>query len=88
MKVENLEKKMNRQEQYSWQNYILIHGSKEKKNKRTYDSFLELFREELNEDALSVDLYRTHKIEQNTETNNKPCRTILKFARYIILQSF
>ena len=37
MKVENLEKKMNRQEQYSWQNYILIHGSKEKKNKRTYD---------------------------------------------------
>ena len=37
MKVENLEKKMNRQEQYSWQNYILIHGSKEKKNKRSYD---------------------------------------------------
>ena len=37
MKVENLEKKMNRQEQYSWQNCILIHGSKEKKNKRTYD---------------------------------------------------
>ena len=41
MKVENLEKKMNRQEQYSWENCILIHGSKKK---RTKEPMIEFFR--------------------------------------------
>ena len=62
MKVEDLEKKMDRQEEYSRRNCILIHGLKEEKNESTDDRVLELFREELNEDILMVDLYRTHRI--------------------------
>ena len=64
MKVEDLEKKMEKQEQYSRINCILIHGLKEEKNESTDDRVLKLFREELNEDVLLVDLDRTHRIEK------------------------
>ena len=62
MKVEDLEKKMERQEQYSRRNCILIHGLKEEMDESTDDRVLKLFREELNEDVLLADLDRTHRI--------------------------
>ena len=43
---------MERQEQYSRRNYILIHGFKEEKNESTEDRVLKFFREELNENVL------------------------------------
>ena len=52
MKVEDLEKKMYRQEQYSMRNCVLNHGLKEEKNESTDDRVLKLFREELNEEIL------------------------------------
>ena len=52
---------MERQEQYSRRNCILIHGLKEKMDEST-DRVLKLFREELNEDVLLADLDRTHRI--------------------------
>ena len=62
MKVQDLEKKMERQEQYSRRNCILIHGLKEEIDESTDDRVLKLFREELNEDVLLADLDRTHRI--------------------------
>ena len=62
IKVEDLEKKIERQEQYSRRNYIIIHGLKEEKNESTSDKVVKLFREELNEDVLLADLDRTHRI--------------------------
>ena len=55
---------MERQEQYSRKNRILIHGLKEEKNESTEGRVLKLFIEELNEDVLLADLDRTHKIEK------------------------
>ena len=55
---------MERQEQYSSKNCILIHRLKEEKNESTDDRVLKLFREELNEDVLLADLDRTHRIEK------------------------
>ena len=66
LKVEDLEKKMGRQKQQSRINYFLIHGLREEKNKRTDDRVLELFRKELNETVLLVDLDRTHRIRQKS----------------------
>ena len=68
MEVEDLEKKMEKQEQYSRTNSILIHGLKEEMNESTEDRVLELFREELNEDVLLADLDRTHRIGKKKET--------------------
>ena len=62
IKVEDLEKKIERQEQYSKRNCIIIHGLKEEKNESTNDKVVKLFREELNEDVLLADLDRAHRI--------------------------
>ena len=71
MKVEDLEKKMERQEQYSRRNCILIHGLKEEMDESTDDRVLKLFREELNEDVLLADLDRTYRIrEKETQAEN------------------
>ena len=81
MKVEDLEKKMERQEQYSRRNCILIHGLKEEIDESTDDRVLKLFREELNEDVLLADLDRTHRIRKKSDSNNKPHPVIVKFVR-------
>ena len=89
MKVEDLEKKMGRQEQYFRRNSILIHGLKEEKNESTNDRVLKLFREALNEEVLFVDLdriYRTGKKAKSKKqkAHNKPRPVIVKFERYNI----
>ena len=84
MKIEDLEKKMERQEQYSRRNCILIHGSKEEMDESTDDRVLKLFREELNEDVLLADLDRTHRIGKKSDSSSKPRPVIVKFARYNI----
>ena len=56
MKVEDLEKKKRRQEQYSRRNWNLTHGLKEEMDESTDDRILKLFREELNDDVLLADL--------------------------------
>ena len=84
MKVEDLEKKMERQEQYSRRNCILIHGLKEEMDESTDDRVLKLFREELNEDVLLADLDRTHRIEKKRDSSSIPRPVIVKFARYNI----
>ena len=84
MKVEDLEKKMERQEQYSRRNCILIHGLKEEIDESTDDRVLKLFREELNEDVLLADLDRTHRIGKKSDSSSKPHPVIVKFARYKI----
>ena len=84
MKVEDIEKKMERQEQYSRRNSILIHGLKEEKSESTDDRILKLFREELNEKVLLTALDRTHRIRKNRDSSSKPRPVILKFVRYNI----
>ena len=64
---------MERQEQYSRRNCTLIHGLKEEKNKSTDDRVLKLFREELNEDVLLIDLNRTHKIRKKRDSTRSSC---------------
>ena len=73
---------MERQEQYSRRNYILIHGSKEEKNESAYDRVLKLFREGMNEDVLLADLDRTHRLGGKKSLSSKPRPVIAKFARY------
>ena len=84
MKVEDLEKKMERQEQYSRRNCILIQGLKEGKNESTYDRVLKLFRVVLNEDVVLADLDRTHRIGKKGDSSSKPRPAIVKFAQYNI----
>ena len=80
---------MERQEQYSRRNCILIHGLKEEKNKSTDNRVLKLlFREDLNEDVLLVDLDRTHRIKKKRDSSCKPRPVIVKFAPFIFVKKF
>ena len=72
---------MEKQEQYSRRNCILLHGLKEEMNESTNDRVLKLFREELNEDVLLADLDRTHRIGKKSDSSSKPPPVIVKFAR-------
>ena len=83
IKVEDPEKKIETQEQYSRRNCIIIHGLKEEKNESTNDKVVKLFREELNEDVLLADLDRTHRIKKK-DSSSKPRPVIVKFAQYNI----
>ena len=73
---------MERQEQYSRRNYILIHGSKEEKNESAYDRVLKLFREGMNEDVLLAYLDRTHRLGEKKGLRSKPRPVIAKRAPY------
>ena len=79
---------MDRQEQYSRRNCILIHGLKDEKNESTDDRVMKLFREELYEDVLLVDFDRTHRIREKRDANSKPRPVIEKFAQYNIREKF
>ena len=80
---------MDRQEQYSRGNCILINGLKEEKNESTDERVVKLFREEQNEDVLLADLDRTHRIgkKKETDSNSKPRPVIIKFSRYNIRET-
>ena len=60
----------------------LIHGLKEEKNGSTDDRVLKLFREELNEDVILVDLDRAHRIRNKRDSSSKPSPVIVKFAPF------
>ena len=72
---------MERQEQYSRRNCILIHGLKEEMDKSTDDRVLKLFRDELNEDVLLADLDRTHRIGKKNDSSSKPRPVVKKFIK-------
>ena len=80
MKAEDLEKKMEKQEQYSRRNCILIHGLKEQKNKSTDDKVVELFGEELNEDILLSDLDRTNRIRKKKRLKQQTTSSYCKIC--------
>ena len=88
-KVSSLNEKLNgfteqvdRQEQYSRQNYILIHGITEGNEENTDDLALKIFKEKLDIELTQRDLDRTHRISKNDKRNNRPRPVIVKFIRY------
>ena len=79
---------MDKQEQYSKRNYILIHGFKEAKNESTDDRVLKTFTQELNEDILLVDLDRTHRIEKKRYLDSKPRPVIVNLQGTIFVKNY
>ena len=53
---------MDRQEQYSRRNCLLIHGITEGNQKNTHDLALDIFREKLDIELTQNDLDRTHRM--------------------------
>ena len=81
-KIEKLERIVDRQEQYSHRNYLLLRSITEGKRENTDDLVLETLNEEMYVDLNPSDLDRTHRIGQKKASSNKPRAVIIKFVSY------
>ena len=75
-------KQVDRQEQYSRRNCLLIHGITEGNQENTDDLALEIFREKLDIELTQRDLDQTHWIGKNDKKSNRPRPAIVKFIGY------
>ena len=80
--LKDLEKKVDRQEQYSRRNCLLLHGVKEGDNEDTDKIVVKLTQDDLGEEIDVADLDRTHRIGNSKNLNGKTRPIIVKFARY------
>ena len=80
--IEVLKNSLDRQQQYSRRNGILIHEISEQKGGDTDKQTLKIICEELWETVEKSDLDRTHGIKTFREYKNKCTTIIVKFSRY------
>ena len=80
--VKNLENQLDRQENYSRRNCILIHGITETQDENTDDISLRPINEHLELQLTEKELDRTHVVGNSKSDNKRPRPIIVKFARY------
>ena len=80
--MKDLKKGVDRQEQYSRRNCLLVHGVEEEQNEDTDKIVIKLIRDTLEEDVSLEDLDRTHRIGSPRNSSGKTRPIIIKFARY------
>ena len=81
-KVENLEKEIDKHEQYSRRNFLLIHGIAEADDEVTNDLVIETISMKMNIEISPADLDRTHRIGKKKAGQNKLRPSIVKLSRY------
>ena len=80
-KVDKLSSLVDRQEQYSKRNCILIHGVKENQNEDTDEVVINKMKSEMDLDISPGDIDCTHRIGVPSKGKNRPI--IIKFVRYM-----
>ena len=81
-RIEELENKIDRQEQYSRRNCILIHGIAENKEENTDQQAIDFINENLDIKIDEIDIDRSHRIGRYDKTKKKARPIIVKFTRY------
>ena len=77
--VLELEEKVDRLEQCSRRNCLLIHGVKEEKSENNNGLALLITKNDLNEEVNLIEIDRTHRFGN---ASSKPKPIIVKFSRY------
>ena len=80
--IEVLKHSLDRQQQYSRRNCVLIHGIPEQKGEETDEQTLKIIIEELGETVEKSDLDRAHRIGAFKEDKSKCRAIIVKFSKY------
>ena len=81
-RLEELENKIDRHQQYSRRNCILIHGIAENKEENTDQQAIDFINENLDIKIDEIDIDRSHRIGRYDKTKKKPRPIIVKFVRY------
>ena len=77
-----VDKTLDRQEQYSRRNCLLVHGLEEKNNEDTDQEIINIIKNDLAEEITIHDIDRTHRLGKRNLDNNVPRPIIVKFTRY------
>lgn len=80
--VDDLERKMDRQEQYSRRNCILIHGISETSNENTDDLVIKTIKEHLDIEINENDIDRSHRLGKRSNNSSKSRPIIVKLVKY------
>ena len=75
-------KTLDRQEQYSRRNCLLVHGVEEKNNEDTDQEIINIVKNDLGEEITIHDIDRTHRLGKRKLDNNVSRPIIVKFTRY------
>ena len=81
-KVETLEKKKDKHEQYSHRNCVLVHKIVETDDEMSDDLVIETISTKMNIEVSPADLDRTHRIWKKNAGQSKPRPIIMKRSRY------
>ena len=77
-----VDKTLDRQEQYSRRNCLLVHGVEENNNEDTDQEIINIVKNDLGEEITIHDIDRTHRLGKRKLDNNVPRPIIVKFTRY------
>ena len=80
-KAENLEKEIDKHEQYSRRNYLLVHGIVETDDEVMDDLVIETISTNMNIEISPADLDRTQRVGKKKPGENKPRPIIVKLSR-------
>ena len=80
-RIEGLESMIDRQEEYSRQNYTLIHRIAENKEENTYQQSIDFIYDNLDIKIDEIDINRSHRIGSYDKAKKKARSIIVKFAR-------
>ena len=80
-KVETMDRSLDRHEQYSRRNCLLIHGVKENEKEDTDEVVIEFFEKEMEEKLSANDIDRSHRLGKK-QTGSRPRSIIITFTRY------
>ena len=81
-KVKNLEKEIDKHEQYSRRNCLLVHRIVETDDEVTDDLVIDTISPKMNIEISLANLDQTHRIGKKQPGQNKPRPMILKLSRY------
>ena len=74
---------IDRQEQYSWRNCLLVHGIVEETVEDTDEKIINTLQQSMDETIKPEDIDRSHRFSKPKSSENiKPCPIIVKFVRY------
>ena len=82
-KVEAMDRSLDRREQYSRRNCLLIHGAKENEKEDTDEVVIEFSEKEMKEKLSANDIDRSHRLGKK-QTGSRPRFITIKFTRYSV----
>ena len=77
-------KTLDRQEQYSRRNCLLVHGVEEKNNEDTDQEIINIVKNDLGEEITIHDIDRTHRLGKRKPDNNVPRPINVNFTKYSV----